>query len=267
MARNRSLAELNNKIVKRSAVLETTIADLIKVKSEMEVLEIGFGEGRVLLTLAWMFRDHPIRFYGIDKKQEPPTESREDLWKIAEMYDIFPAGSPFALPEIFFYDATNLQFPDEQFDFVYSAVVIRFIPDKARVLEEVSRVLRPGGVAILQIGESGWDYPYGPAEDDYMLTSYRTRFVLRHGQELIPLSTYLAMFDGHPLKIEFIGGKRCVLKLTKLDSGQLDLQLTLNKQLTVPMSEFPHGRGGIRSAYDLANTQYNQLFEQGLLSK
>ncbi|MEM7115918.1 MAG: hypothetical protein AAF614_25980, partial [Chloroflexota bacterium] len=73
MARNRSLADLNNKIIKRSAVLENTIAELAEAKQEMDVLEIGFGEGRVLLTLAWMFRNQSIRFFGVDKKQEPPT--------------------------------------------------------------------------------------------------------------------------------------------------------------------------------------------------
>ncbi|MEM7114185.1 MAG: class I SAM-dependent methyltransferase, partial [Chloroflexota bacterium] len=178
-----------------------------------------------------------------------------------------PTGSDFTLPEIFFYDATDLHFPDEQFDFVYSAVVIRFIPDKARVLEEVSRVLRPGGVAILQIGESKWDYPYGEASAEPMLTPYRTRFVLRRGQELIPLPAYLAMFNGRLCKIEFVGGARCVIKLTKLTSGQLDLQLSLNEQLTIPMSELPHGRGGIRSVYDVAAEQYQRLFDQKILTK
>lgn len=43
-------------------------------------------------------------------------------------------------------DATHLPFPDGYFDCVYSFGVIHHIPDVAAVLDEVFRVLKPGGV-------------------------------------------------------------------------------------------------------------------------
>jgi SAM-dependent methyltransferase len=43
-------------------------------------------------------------------------------------------------------DAQALPFPDDAFDVVASALVINFIPDRARALTEMRRVGRPGGV-------------------------------------------------------------------------------------------------------------------------
>ena len=48
-------------------------------------------------------------------------------------------------------DATNLQFQDESFDFVFSYSVFEHLPDPAAVLLEVRRVLRPGGVCFTHL--------------------------------------------------------------------------------------------------------------------
>ncbi len=48
-------------------------------------------------------------------------------------------------------DALNLPFPDEHFDAVTVAFGIRNMPDRARVLQEIRRVLVPGGgLSILE---------------------------------------------------------------------------------------------------------------------
>jgi ubiquinone/menaquinone biosynthesis C-methylase UbiE len=51
-------------------------------------------------------------------------------------------------------DAQALPFPDSAFDVVASALVINFIPDRARALAEMRRVGRPGGV----IAGFVWDF-------------------------------------------------------------------------------------------------------------
>ncbi len=48
-------------------------------------------------------------------------------------------------------DAESLPFPDSSFDLVYSNGVLHHIPDTHRVLEEIRRVLRPGGKAIIMV--------------------------------------------------------------------------------------------------------------------
>jgi len=45
--------------------------------------------------------------------------------------------------------ATDLGFPDASFDLVYSFSTLLLIPDIELALQEISRVLRPGGIAIL----------------------------------------------------------------------------------------------------------------------
>ena len=48
-------------------------------------------------------------------------------------------------------DAENLQFPDNHFDVVYSFGVLHHSPDTQKTLDEVHRVLKPGGLALIML--------------------------------------------------------------------------------------------------------------------
>lgn len=48
-------------------------------------------------------------------------------------------------------DVSELQFPDESFDLVYSRAVFHHLPDAQSAIREVARVLRPGGVAYIAL--------------------------------------------------------------------------------------------------------------------
>jgi SAM-dependent methyltransferase len=257
--RTRALETINRKLKSVRAPLEDVIEGLLADGRHVSVLEIGFGWGPVLIELAWRFRSRPVSFAGINLESRPPVERSEDLAAVAEALEIVPADDidDFRCPEVHFYDATTLHFDDESLDFVYSAVTIRFIPDKARLLEEVARVLRPGGRAILHIGERNWEYPAGPATDPRLLTPHPSRFVLHHDLELVPLDEYLGWVGGERFTIRVPRGKRCVIDMTKHSSGTLDLGLQLDEERTIPMREFPHpdrpqGSDGSRSAYAIS---------------
>jgi len=274
MANKRSLPAVNHKIFKNSKILEMTLSDLLATKSSLRVLEVGFGQGRTLMELAWLFRNDNVKFYGVDLNQTPPMEKREDLRNIARSSEIIPeaALAGFELPEVFFYDATRLHFADESFDLIYSAVVIQFMERKAEFLEEVCRVLKPGGVALLRIGEANWNYPFSRICDDRILTPYTNRFVLKYGDELIPLPIYVKLFEANAFRFEFINHPRCVIRISKLRSSRLNLRLELDQKLSISMSTLPYRhsegnvRGGIRSVYDVHPEVYRACFEQGFLS-
>ena len=60
-------------------------------------------------------------------------------------------------------DAQELPFPDKAFDVVASALVMNFVPDKARAMSEMRRVARPGGLIAACIWNFGAELsPSGP---------------------------------------------------------------------------------------------------------
>lgn len=48
-------------------------------------------------------------------------------------------------------DATDIQFDDDTFDVIICNHVLEHIPDDRRAMNELRRVLKPGGVAVLQV--------------------------------------------------------------------------------------------------------------------
>lgn len=277
MPKNRSLAEINDRLVEDSAVLEATLSELLTRRSALKVLEVGFGHGRALMELAWKFRDAPTSFYGINKKPGRAMREREDLLETARLYHIVPDHelTTFTLPDVFFYDATRLHFEDSSLDLVYSAVALRFFEDTATFLEEAARVLRPGGVALLDFSELPWDHPHALTCDTTLLTPALSHFVLVHGDELIPVSLYLKLFENDSFDFRFPRKDRFVLRVQKLKPGRLDLKLTFNAALSRPMRELSHrhqdvlgkGKSGFRSVYDVHPDVYRALCARGLLSR
>ncbi len=62
-------------------------------------------------------------------------------------------------------DAMDMPFPNASFDIVVSALVLFFVPDPARALSEMARIVRPGGLVAAYL----WDlpdggFPYEPVE-------------------------------------------------------------------------------------------------------
>lgn len=56
-------------------------------------------------------------------------------------------------------DARNLPFDDNSFDLVYTITVLQEIPDKNKVLKEIKRVLKPGGILAVTEFLPDLDYP------------------------------------------------------------------------------------------------------------
>jgi len=260
-SRTRRLAEIDARLASTGTTLESATADQLGRRRPVAVLEIGFGWGPALIELAWRFRAEPVTFAGINLERKKPVKRSEDLTAVAEALDLVPAERIGELrpPDVHFYDATTLHFADESLDLVYSAVTLRFIADKVRVVEEVARALRPGGRALLDVGERGWEYPRGPATDPMMLTEHPSYLVLHHRLEVVPLGDWFAFAGGERFTICVPSGPRCVIDVTKHAPGRLDAGLRLDPERTIPMRKFPMPPGRrhpsnsvVRSAYELA---------------
>lgn len=98
--------------------------------SGKEVLEIGIGLGTDLKQ----FARHGANCHGVDI-----TQRHIELTRLNFELDGYPVDVREA-------DATRLPFADNSIDCVHSFGVLHHIPDVDKVLREIVRVLKPGGV-------------------------------------------------------------------------------------------------------------------------
>ena len=90
-----------------------------------KVLEIGCNRGSIVKRL----QDLGVDAYGVDINSGAIADGLTDNLSIM--------------------DATDLKFPDNSFDKVYSLHTIEHIPDLKRALAEMERVLKPNGRLVL----------------------------------------------------------------------------------------------------------------------
>jgi ubiquinone/menaquinone biosynthesis C-methylase UbiE len=100
-----------------------------------ELLEVGCGMGSDLLQ----FARGGARVTGLDY-----TPRSVDITR--RRFEVYGVPGRFTIG-----DAESLPFPDGSFDVVYSNGVLHHTPDTQRAIDEVHRVLRPGGVAKVML--------------------------------------------------------------------------------------------------------------------
>jgi len=105
------------------------------------VLDVGCGTGA--LASAVLATIGPDRVVGIDLSAAYVDEARSST---ADARAAFEVG-----------DGQRLRFDDASFDAAVSLLVINFIPDPGKALDEMIRVTRPGGVVAAAV----WDYDEG----------------------------------------------------------------------------------------------------------
>lgn len=151
--RSHSLADFNEKIA--PLTLEGIIAQIYD-KNHMagektRVMEIGVGNGRVLMELKKRFPD--VEFYGINKEKTHTFYRRESYILTALKFEILskPELEDIELPYIVFEDldmGNPIPYRDERFDLVFSQDTMKHIKYKFELWNEILRILRPGGRSI-----------------------------------------------------------------------------------------------------------------------
>ena len=100
-----------------------------------KLLEIGHGMGSDLLT----FCEHGAEVYGIDITDEHHRLTKKN-------FELHSRQCTLKLC-----DASEIDFPSNYFDVVYSNGVLHHTPDTVRCISEAYRVLKPGGTLIMNL--------------------------------------------------------------------------------------------------------------------
>jgi ubiquinone/menaquinone biosynthesis C-methylase UbiE len=95
----------------------------------LRLLDVGCGTGHHMASL----RQRGFEVAGVDGSQEMLHHAR--------------ANNPEA--EVRQADVEVIPFADASFDYVLCIEVLRYLPDSARCIQEIARVLKPGGIGLL----------------------------------------------------------------------------------------------------------------------
>ena len=127
---------MNNPIRRASMFFEARkLKRMCGVDSLGKVLELGCGEGQGSKNILRLFNPTSITSIDLDPKMIVRAKRRVHDKRVA-----FSVG-----------DATNLSFAqDESFDAVFDFGIIHHIPNWQDCLSEVERVLKPGGLFLLE---------------------------------------------------------------------------------------------------------------------
>ncbi|WP_108808380.1 class I SAM-dependent methyltransferase [Aquimarina spinulae] len=140
-----------------------TYTDPIDGKSFSRFLPYGYGKQRdnVLSPstlslerhrLLWLFLTHETEFFTTPTKVlhfAPEQAFYKRFRNLKHLdYTTTDLNSPLADVKA---DICNLPFADNEYDVIFCNHVLEHIPDDTTAMQEIFRVLKPGGMAILQI--------------------------------------------------------------------------------------------------------------------
>ena len=108
-----------------------------------EVLEVGVGVGTDLVQ----FAKHGAIVSGIDLTQNAIEMTKRNFTLRGLKYKTLQTG-----------DSENLSFDNNSFDLVYSFGVLHHTPDTGQAVEEIHRVLKEEGKAIVMLYARGWKH-------------------------------------------------------------------------------------------------------------
>ena len=151
--RSHSLHELDEKLSPYK--IEDIIQELHEKNKlageKTRVMEIGTGNGRVLMQLKKLFPD--VEFYGVNKEKTLTFYRRESFILTALKFQIFNKTEidEIELPYIVFQDldfGARIPYDENKFDVIFSQDTMSHIKYKFELFNEIMRVLKPGGMSF-----------------------------------------------------------------------------------------------------------------------
>ncbi len=169
---------------------QRSVEGLLQAQVSGSVLDLGCGTGDLLP----FFMSKNISYTGLDL-------SSKMIERAAANHAGLVAGGK---AKFLTGDSENIPFEDNQFQIVTAVGLIEYFPDASKVLNEIARVLKPGGIALITVPQKS-------------CLNFAIRDVLR------PLRTIF-----YPLYLRIKGRGLSVMKDVKhyhYDAGELDALL------------------------------------------
>jgi SAM-dependent methyltransferase len=134
-----------------------TFLDWLAPRPGLRWLDVGCGNGA--FTEMLVERCAPASVIGVDPSEAQLVHARTRFAsRVAEFqqFQQFQQGDAMALP-----------FPDDAFDAAVMPLVIFFVPDPARGVAEMARVVCPGGIVTAYAWDMpGGGFPYAALQDE-----------------------------------------------------------------------------------------------------
>lgn len=118
------------------AQYDRLVAEMVPIDLAAKYLEVGCGTGRFTVPIA----SRGVNLTAVDVADEMLSTTRRKL----DAADI-----DWAKVQLLKADARATDFPSESFDIAFSFNVINHVPEYERVIDEVARLLKPGGVFVV----------------------------------------------------------------------------------------------------------------------
>ncbi|NPV62687.1 MAG: class I SAM-dependent methyltransferase [Methanotrichaceae archaeon] len=119
----------------RDGLFETIAEDLASLPEQARVLDVGTGKGLLPIRVAQTNQD--LQVYGLDISEKAVNAARKNSLDSG-------LANP---PEFYLGDASSLPFEDGCFDLVVSTFSLHHWPEPVKGLNEIYRILKPGGKA------------------------------------------------------------------------------------------------------------------------
>ena len=138
------------------------------LKAGMNLLDCGCGPGTITIGLAALLSEGKVT--GIDRESSQIELALTNAKRQDTANAFFRVGSVYELP-----------FEDEEFDVVFAHAVLQHLNEPVQALQEMRRVLKPGGIIGVRDDDQGSLIMYPANENLRAMLSLFRRIMLHHG--------------------------------------------------------------------------------------